>query len=148
MDHSAIYVGLFGNDYGFEDTEGLSPTEREFNRASGQGKRRLIFVKGMKDGQRHPKMKTLVQKAGSQLIRRRYNDIDELKAALYASLVDYLETCGVIQDRPFEERAVLEASIDDLDNQAVANFVRLARSERQFPLPETAPMGAVLTHLH
>jgi ATP-dependent DNA helicase RecG len=148
VDRSAIYVGLFGNDYGFEDTDGLSPTEREFDRATGQGKRRLIFVKGMQDGQRHPKMKTLVRKAGSQLIRRRYGDIDELKVALYASLVDYLETCGVIQDRPFEERAVIEARLDDLDDQAVANFVRLARSERQFPLPEKAPMAAVLTHLH
>lgn len=148
VDRSAIYVGLFGNDYGFEDTEGLSPTEREFDRATGQGKLRLIFIKGMDDRQRHPKMKALIQKAGSQLIRRRYSNFDELKAALYASLVDYLETCGVIQDRPFEERAVLEATLDDLDDQAVANFVRLARSERQFPLPETAHMAAVLTHLH
>ncbi|MBU1744030.1 MAG: hypothetical protein KJ649_03915 [Proteobacteria bacterium] len=39
-------------------------------------------------------------------------------------------------------------TLDDLDDRAVANFVRLARSERQFPLPETAPMAAVLTHLH
>ena len=148
VDRSAIYVGLFDKEYGFEDSEGLSPTEREFDRATGQGKLRLIFVKGMEDRQRHSKMKTLIQKAGSQLIRRRYSNIDELKAALYASLVDYLETCGVIQDRPFEERAVLEATLADLDDQAVANFVRLARSERQFPLPEKAPMSAVLTHLN
>jgi predicted HTH transcriptional regulator len=148
VDRSAIYVGLFGKEYGFEDTEGLSPTEREFDRATSQGKLRLIFVKGMEDRQRHSKMKMLIQKAGNQLIRRRYSNIDELKAALYASLVDYLETCGVIQDRPFEERAVLEATLEDLDDQAVANFVRLARSERQFPLPEKAPMSAVLTHLH
>jgi ATP-dependent DNA helicase RecG len=148
VDRSAIYLGLFGNDYGFEDARGLSPTEREFDRATGQGKLRLIFIKGMDDQKRHPKMKSLILKAGSQLIRRRYDDTDELKAALYASLVAYLETCGVIQDRPFEERAVLEAKLADLDDQAVANFVRLARAERQFPLPETAPMAAVLTHLH
>lgn len=148
VDRSAVYVGLFGKDYGFEDTGGLSPTEREFDRATGQGKLRLIFVKGMDDHRRHPKMKTLIQKAGGQLIRRRYGNLEELKAALYASLLDYLETCGVIQDRPFEERAVMEATLDDLDERAVANFVRLARSERQFPLPETAPMAAVLTHLH
>lgn len=28
--HCDLYVGLFGNDYGFEDAEGVSPTEREF----------------------------------------------------------------------------------------------------------------------
>jgi predicted HTH transcriptional regulator len=62
--------------------------------------------------------------------------------------VEHLETCGIIQDRPFEERARLDATLDDLDAHVVADFVRLARSERQFPLPETAPMLAVLTHLH
>lgn len=148
VDQSDIYLGLFGNDYGFEDTEGLSPTEREFDRATGQGKLRLIFVKGTDDKQRHPKMKTLIHKAGGQLIRRRYNDIAELKAALYASLVDHLETCGIIQDRPFEERARMDATLDDLDVHAVVDFVRLARSERQFPLLETAPIAAILTHLH
>jgi len=148
VDRSAVYVGLFGNDYGFEDADGLSPTEREFDRATGQGKLRLIFTKGPDGRRRHPKMKILIKKAGSQLIRRRYSDIDELKDALYASLVDYLETCGVIQDRPFEERAVLEATPDDLDDQAVTNFVRLAHYERQFPLPETAATATVLTHLH
>ena len=65
VDRSAIYVGLFGNDYGVEDTGGLSPTEREFDRATSQGKLRLIFSKGMGDRQRHPKMMALIQKAGS-----------------------------------------------------------------------------------
>ena len=128
VDHSTIYMGLFGNDYGFEDSEGLSPTEREFDRATGQGKLRLIFVKGKDDKQRHSKMKTLIHKAGVQLIRRRYDDIAELKAVLYASLVEHLETCGIIQDRPFEERACLDVTLDDLDAHAVADFVRLARS--------------------
>ena len=56
VDRSAIYVGLFGNDYGFEDGEGISPTEREFGRATRQGKPRFIFVKGTDDRSRHPKM--------------------------------------------------------------------------------------------
>ena len=29
VERSAIYVGLFGNDYGYQDAEGISPTERE-----------------------------------------------------------------------------------------------------------------------
>lgn len=28
---SDVYVGLFGNDYGSEDVDGISPTEREFD---------------------------------------------------------------------------------------------------------------------
>ena len=41
-----LYAGIFGNSYGFEDTEGISPTEREFDRATEVGAHRLIFVKG------------------------------------------------------------------------------------------------------
>jgi hypothetical protein len=41
-----IYVGLFGDEYGYEDTEGVSPTEREFGLATAHNKTRLIFVKG------------------------------------------------------------------------------------------------------
>jgi len=148
VDRCDVYIGLFGNDYGFEGTEELSPTEREFNRATVKGKPRLVFVKGKGDKHRHPKMQKLIRKAGSQLIRQRFNTISELNAAIYASLVDHLESCGIIQSRTFEERPCLEATIKDLDARAVAEFVRLARFERQFPLPEKAPLSAVLTHLH
>lgn len=39
-----LYLGLFGNDYGFEDTEGVSPTEREYLCATQHHKTRLIYV--------------------------------------------------------------------------------------------------------
>ena len=148
LDGCAIYVGLFGNDYGFEDTDGLSPTEREFDRATAQCKPRFIFVKGESDKQRHPKMQTLIHKAGSQLIRRRFNSIADLNAAVYASLVDYLETCGIVQTRPFEERPCSDATLNDLNVQVVRDFVSSARLERQFSLPVKAPLPDILTHLH
>ena len=58
-----IYVGLFGNDYGSESAEGLSPTEREFDLATAEGKYRLIYVRGRDDAARHPKMRALVGRA-------------------------------------------------------------------------------------
>ena len=148
VDRCAIYVGLFGNDYGFEDTDGLSPTEREFDLATTQCKPRFIFVKGESDKQRHPKMQDLIRKAGSQLIRRRFNSIADLNSALYASLVDHLESCGIIQSRPFEERPCADTTLHDLNVQTVRDFVRTARLERQFPLSVKAPLSDILTHLH
>jgi ATP-dependent DNA helicase RecG len=56
VDRCSIYLGLFGNEYGFEDATGVSPTEREFDRATAQGKTRLIYIKGQDDKNRHPKM--------------------------------------------------------------------------------------------
>ncbi|MBK9029375.1 MAG: hypothetical protein IPN98_16855 [Propionivibrio sp.] len=32
-----MYLGIFGNDYGFEDQRGVSPTEHEFDHAARHG---------------------------------------------------------------------------------------------------------------
>jgi ATP-dependent DNA helicase RecG len=148
VDRCTLYCGLFGNDYGFENAAGVSPTEQEFDRASAAGKTRLIFVKGTDDKARHPKMRALISKAGGQLIRRRFETIPDLTAALYASLVEFLDARGTIQSRPFEDRPAPGATLDDIDADAVIAFVRRARAERQFPLPVDAPLTTVLTHLN
>ena len=148
VDRCGVYVGLFGNEYGWAEGDAKSPTELEFDRATAQGKPRLIFVKGTDDKARHPRMAALIRRAGAQLIRRRFQDIPDLTAALYASLVDHLATVGTIQTRPFDERPCPEATIADLSVPAVTQFLRLARAERQFPLPVETPVADVLAHLH
>ena len=47
-----VYLGLLGDEYGFEDEGGVSATEREFDGATRHSKLRLIFVKGSDDGAR------------------------------------------------------------------------------------------------
>lgn len=54
---SDIYLGLVGSEYGYEDAEGISPTEREFNEATRLGLERLILVKGGTDLKRKCKEK-------------------------------------------------------------------------------------------
>ncbi|MEW6327688.1 MAG: DUF4062 domain-containing protein [Thermodesulfobacteriota bacterium] len=143
-----LYVGLFGNEYGSEDAKGISPTEHEFDLATDHGKVRLALVKGLDDADRHPKMHALIAKAGRQLIRKRFDSISELTEVLYSSLVDYLEVCGIIQARHVEDRPCPDANLRDVDVHAVEDFVRLARLERQFPLPIKTPAADVLAHLH
>lgn len=145
---STIYIGLLGNEYGPEDAQGLSPTEREFNEATAGGKTRLIYVKGADDKARHPKMLALVRKAGNQLIRRRFSDLSQLTGAVSESLADYLVAHGFVQDRPFEEQPSPRTTLKDLDRDAVAAFVRRARGQRQFALPATASVEDVMTHLN
>ncbi len=55
-----VYLGLFGNQYGWEDKNGVSPTEREFQEATRLGKQRLVFIKRAEDGGRCPKMLALI----------------------------------------------------------------------------------------
>lgn len=73
VDQCTIYLGIFGDEYGFEDTDGISPTEHEFEHATSIGKPRLIFVKGSDVHSRQPKMHKLICRAGDQLIRRRFS---------------------------------------------------------------------------
>ena len=54
VEQSDLYVGLFGDNYGTEDADGISPTEPEFDQATASGVQRLIFVKGTDDNVRHP----------------------------------------------------------------------------------------------
>jgi predicted HTH transcriptional regulator len=143
-----IYMGIFGNEYGSENPAGVSPTELEFNEATAKGKPRLIFVKGANDKKRHPKMLKFIGKAGAQLIRKRFTDTSGLTVALYSSLVNYLEGCGIIQARHVEDRPCPDATLSDIDGQAVASFVGLARLERQFPLLVKTPVADVLSHLN
>ena len=83
-----IYIGIFGNEYGHEDADGLSPTEREYLHATKLRRTRLIFVWGQEDKTRSAKMKNLIRRASAELVRRRVADMPSLNAEVYASLVD------------------------------------------------------------
>ncbi len=130
-----VYLGLFGDEYGWENPDGLSPTHREFNHATDLGKTRLIFVKGASDENKHPEMQTLVREVGNQLVRRRFQQSTDLLPDVYASLVDYLEETGSLNRAPWDARAARKASLDDLDPEHIARFVPRARKARNFPLP-------------
>ncbi|MHB8158950.1 MAG: ATP-binding protein [Thermoleophilia bacterium] len=148
VDRSAIYVGLFGDEYGVANDTGISPTEEEFDRATMKGITRLVFIKGDDDASRNTRMAALMRSATGQLIRRRFGSTGELLRLLQGSLVDYLEKRGDVQGGSFEEKPCPGATMEDIDAETVARFVRRARSERQFPLSEQAPVADVLTHLN
>ncbi len=147
VDRCGIYVGLFGNQYGAE-LEGISPTEREFDRATEKSKYRLIFIKETDDKARHPKMLKLIQWASGQLIRRRFTGIPDLTAQLYASLVQHLEDKGLLRTVPFDKAASRGASLADISEEKLRWFLGAARRERQFALAEDAPVEEALTHLN
>ena len=143
-----IYVGLFGNDYGIEDEDGLSPTEREFVRATARAAHRLIFVKETDNSARHPKMRALIGQAQVGLIRKRFNTPEELVTGLYAALVEYLEIKELIRWGPFDAAPCTGAALDDLEFGRMTQFIRMARRARQFPLTEDAPPEELLEHLN
>lgn len=147
VERCEIYVGLFGQDYGLEDVKGVSPTEREFDRATELEKHRLIFVNGTDEG-RHPKMHRPVGRAQAGLVRRRFATVAELVAGLYVALLQYLEAKELLRFGPFDAAQCSGATIDDLDVESMYRFVRIARRARQLPLPEETPPADLLRHLN
>jgi uncharacterized membrane protein len=145
---SDIYLGIFGNDYGFEDKQGISPTEREFDHAAQCNIPRLVYVWGADDKKRAPKMQKLVRKAGDELIRRRVEDINALTSEIYASLVDHLDRLGALRVPPFDTAACDGATLKSLSRSRIDWFLDVARRERGFPLKPATTTQALLTHLN
>ncbi|MBR3648652.1 MAG: DUF4062 domain-containing protein, partial [Victivallales bacterium] len=145
--NSDIYLGLIGNQYGFEDSAGISPTEREFDEATRLGLERLILVKGHDDQKREPKEIAFLRKISPELIRRRYEGRDALLTEIYASLDHILAGDGAYHLLPFDARPCDHATVDDIDENKVRWFVSRAREERGFPLALGTSVSDILSHL-
>jgi hypothetical protein len=143
-----IYLGIFGYEYGFEDQHGISPTEREYDHATRHRKTRLVYVWGTEDKKRAPKMQALVRKAGSELIRRRVDDVSALTTEVYASLVEHLDRLGALRIPPFDTAGCDRATLTNLSRKRIDWFLDTARRERGFPLKSNTGTQALLTHLN
>ena len=143
-----IYLGIFGYEYGFEDQDGVSPTEHEFDHATRHDKPRLVYVWGTDDKKRAPKMQALVRKASDELIRRRVDDMSALTAEVYSSMVEYLDRLGALRVPPFNTSACEGAGLKDLSRKRIDWFLEPARRERGFPLKPNTTTQALLTHLN
>jgi ATP-dependent DNA helicase RecG len=143
-----IYLGIFGYEYGYEDQDGVSPTEYEYNHAAKHGKTRLVYVWGSDEKRRAPKMRHLASKASSELIRRRIEDFSALCSEVYASFVDYLDGMGALRVPPFDTSACDGATLQHLSRKRVDWFLETASRERGFPLKSNTTTQALLSHLN
>ena len=151
LDHlkqSDIYLGIFGKNYGFENSQGVSPTEIEFQTAGLEHKTRLIFITHHINTERHPKQVQLIKKAEEVVVRKMFNNPVELKTAVYASLVNFLEEKEIIRSGPFDATVCREASMDDIDFERIQLFINAAQSKRGFPFSPETTAEKILTHLN
>jgi ATP-dependent DNA helicase RecG len=143
-----IYLAFFGNEYGWKNEDGLSPTELEFDCATRTHRERLVFVKGEEDSGRDPDMLKLIRKAGVQLTRRRFIDTSSLLREVYASLVASLETRGLLHTLPFDDSPCSGASLEDINEARVVDFVETAESKGRLTLKGSRAPEAVLRHFN
>ena len=142
-----IYLGLFGNDYGHEDAEGVSPTEREYDAASANHRYRIIFIHEGVTGTRHPKEQKLIAKIECEVVRKAFRTINDLKGSLYASLIRFLAEKEILRSGPFDTCCDTSLTWQDLDAERIRSFVHAAKIKRNFALSPTAPVNEILKHL-
>ena len=145
VENCDIYLGIFGEQYGFEDAEGLSPTEREFDAATLHNKVRFVYVK--QSSKRAQKEESLIKKAERAIVRKSFATPEELRTAVYASLVNYLLENEYIRTTPFDATYHPEASITDLNEEKIHDFADTAHRKRGFPFDKNTDVDKVLTHL-
>lgn len=142
-----ICLVLIGNDYGYEDGKGISPTEREFEEATHLGLERLVMVKSENSQKRCQKERVFLQKVSSQLTWQKFSDRNELLTNVYASLDSILAHTGAYHLLPFDARPCDGATLKDIDENKVRWFIERSHNERGLPFPQTIPVYDILTHL-
>ena len=79
-------------------------------------------------------MQALIRKAQAELIRKRFTTSEELVTALYAALVEYLDSEDLIRSEPFDAAPCLKASLDDLDTEQMTRFIRNSARGKGVPV--------------
>jgi predicted HTH transcriptional regulator len=141
-----IYLGIFGESYGNQDKDGISPTEREYDLATKLHKTRLAYLKNVPN--RDDKEAKLINRMEQEVVRKSFSDADELKTEVYASLIRYLEEKEIIRLFPFDATFSKTATLEDLDAKKIKDFVIRARVKRNFPFDENADCKSILSHLN
>ena len=145
---SQVYLVLAGQLYGYEDENGVSPTEHEFDQATKLQLSRLAFLKGNPALDRHPKEAMFIGKIQNDVTYKRFENTEELLSEVSRALIQLLKDKGLIQFRSFDDSLHPFSGIPDIDPEKIEMFVSVARSRRGFPVRLGTSMGKVLAHLN
>ena len=81
-------------------------------------------------------------------MRKTFTTFEELRCAVYASLVHYMEEKELIRLLPWDASYHPAARLPDIDPEKVRTFVELAKEKRGFKIPYTeANIPMILRHL-
>ena len=146
VDSCDIYLGILGRTYGNTDLAGVSATEREYNRAFKRHKPRICFVK-KSEKPAEAQQTAFIARVNKDVVRKSFNDYDELRTSVYAALGKYLSDKGLISVLPFDASCSAGVTMKDLAVTKMRDFIRTAREKRQFPLPVNSSPEKLLTAL-
>ena len=143
-----IYIGIYGKQYGNVGQEAVSATELEYNAATKHFKNRLVFLTNHTEQERDERELVFIKRVEQSVVRKMFVSFLDLKTSVYAALIRYLEEKEYIRLSPFDATFNSTATLDDLEEDKIREFVYIAARKRAFPFEVEADIKSVLAHLN
>jgi len=148
VEHSHIYLGLLGQQYGFITATGQSPTELEYEHAMRHRLPCLLFIKGEQTLERDENENRFIARIQAEHTYKRFDNEEQLVSFVYGALIEELKQRGLIQMTSFDDTIQAKAQLDDISPEKIENFIHLATYKRGFPVRQGSSTEKVLTHLN
>ena len=151
LEKSDVYLLLIGDKYGFEDAEGVSPTEREYDRAVELGLPVVVLVRGTDNSKREEKERLFLDKVSAGRTRVRFDPTDDsadLLNEVRGSIRELMMDDGLLSDLPFEDQFPRDTTLDDIDERRIAWFIHRAVRLRNAPFADDVSKADVLRSLN
>ena len=145
---SDIYIGLLGVQYYGKRSvpRGVSATEREYAEAVKCGCERFVYLKAC--DARDKKEQSFVRRVNREVTRTLFNDFNDLKTAVYSSLVEFLDARELIEVGDFDKSACAAMADADVDTERVQWYLReMSYRKKKAALPLTTTPQELMEHL-
>ena len=146
LGRSDLYIALVGDRYAGAAIRGKSPTEREYDEATRLGLRRIVLVRENGEN-RESKESAFLRKISKSITWQTFADSDSLLNWVLSAVDRFMAEEGLFRTLPFDRSVCAGAKLSDLNFERISWFVKKARKERNFALPEDAAVEDVLDHL-
>ena len=128
---SDIYIGLVGTQYYGKTSvkRGVSATEQEYDAAGTGDCERWVYLKAV--DKRDKKASAFVSRVNRDVTRTLFVTFDDLKSAVYASFVSFLDRRELIDVGDFDKSVCREMTWKDVDRGRVKWYLNEMRFRKQ-----------------
>lgn len=125
VEQSDIYIGLIGNNYGYEYADGVSATEFEFNRFNAKSSDSYFFVR--MDENADEKSKAFFNRIRDSKRYKRFTTNEELLEHVKTSLRECMIRKS--KNNVFDSTLIEESTYDDVDEAAIRIFYKFLKNK-------------------
>ena len=145
---SDIYIGFIGSQYYGKASmkRGVSATEQEYDAAGAADCERWVYLKAVDKSD--VKAAAFVSRVNRDVTRTLFATFEDLKSAVYASFVAFLDRRELIKVGDFDKSVCREMQPSDISGETVTWYLReMAYRKRKAALPITTTADELFTRL-